>query len=152
MFKIIDCSQIFHVISKIKSSNYTAHAYFSIQKCASTEWILMEGNLRASVFMRFGWNCMQLYLLMRSSDLAVSVNLANRYVRMMLDAIYETTPFKKHRRTSRAIEELTNIINHNLDVHFSDKISQFFAFAGNIKQRAMKQTKICKFVLRFLAS
>lgn len=68
MFKIIDGSQIFHVISKIKSSNYRAHAYIFNSTSASAsqkklEWILMNRNLRANSLSRLHFaKLQQLYL------------------------------------------------------------------------------------------
>lgn len=93
MYEIIDCSQIFHVISKIKSSNYRAHAYFSIHPEKKNwakrtteitlwklEWILMGRNLRASVSVVLP-KLQQLNLSpMRSQYLSAKCQFINCYV------------------------------------------------------------------------
>lgn len=92
MYEIIDCSQIFHVISKIKSSNYRAHAYFSIHPEKNwakrtteitlwkLEWILMGRNLRASVSVVLP-KLQQLNLSpMRSQYLSAKCQFINCYV------------------------------------------------------------------------
>lgn len=159
MFKIIDGFQIFHVISKIKSSNYRAHAYIfnSTQKgvklnCIGEREIGM--NFNGSKFttnslsrLRLPKFC-QITAIEPAQYLSFNVNSSivvrkHQYKGRLTSLPNESIKpqdrnHKKSRHSIEDLSQLTRNINHNLDML---EISQFPEYTNGEKTKQ----KICKF-------